>query len=197
MNKNKDNHIVYAAHDVNGNCLYIGEGQPYRYKHITSGTSHIYEANRLHFAGVRIIVEVLHTGLTKKESERIESELIKEMKPLWNKGVREGYSISVNKKKYCMDRFKRCFKTRGIPRSDKIKDYEEIIHHLAKITDNEGVCRLSKGQNIGDLEIPQGFLSKLANAGNDSYYPYLREVFDFSRCGQTGTYTVRIKDWKK
>ena len=29
----KNNHIVYAAFDSKGNCLYVGEGKPDRYKH--------------------------------------------------------------------------------------------------------------------------------------------------------------------
>ena len=31
-----NDHIVYAAFDKVGNCLYVGEGKPNRYKHITS-----------------------------------------------------------------------------------------------------------------------------------------------------------------
>ena len=31
-----NDHIVYAAFDSKGNCLYVGEGKPDRYKHITS-----------------------------------------------------------------------------------------------------------------------------------------------------------------
>ena len=62
-----NDHIVYAAFDSKGNCLYVGEGKPDRYKHITSGVSHVYEANKWHFSGKHISVSVIYSGLTKEK----------------------------------------------------------------------------------------------------------------------------------
>ena len=69
----KNNHIVYAAFDSKGNCLYVGEGKPDRYKHITSGVSHVYEANKWHFANKQVVVKILHEGLTKEQVADLQS----------------------------------------------------------------------------------------------------------------------------
>ena len=39
--------------------VYIGEGRFGRHKHCNSGTSHVYELNKLHFDGVVLEVDVV------------------------------------------------------------------------------------------------------------------------------------------
>lgn len=82
----KDNHIVYVA-TYGSSVMYVGEGQPNRFKHLTSGTSHVYMANKHHFEGKTLKVEVVFQGLTKKESLVEEKKLIEELSPKWNKDV--------------------------------------------------------------------------------------------------------------
>lgn len=74
--------IVYMASSRDGEPLYVGMGREDRHLHLTSGASHVKEANE--YDG-EMIVEVLHQGLTKKEASKIEHRLIAELKPKWNK----------------------------------------------------------------------------------------------------------------
>ena len=74
--------IVYMASTSDGEPLYVGMGRPDRHLHITSGVSHVKEANE--YDG-EMVVEVLHQGLTKKEASKIEHQLISELKPRWNR----------------------------------------------------------------------------------------------------------------
>lgn len=41
----KNNHIVYAAFDSKGNCLYVGEGKPDRYKLINLRVVNLFYIN--------------------------------------------------------------------------------------------------------------------------------------------------------
>lgn len=45
-------HIVYYTTHKD-KIIYLGSGLPNRYKHTTSGTSHVYDLNRLHFSEER------------------------------------------------------------------------------------------------------------------------------------------------
>lgn len=84
--KNK-NHIVYIARKNNGDVKYIGEGLPERYKHVNSGTSHVYELNHEHFLGSPMEIEIYNENLTKSEALTIERFLLNKYKKcgLWNK----------------------------------------------------------------------------------------------------------------
>jgi hypothetical protein len=76
--------IVYVA-KFRGKVMYIGEGKPYRYLHLTSGTSHCYLANKHHFEGNPLSIEVVADFLTKEDARKREAELILELQPEWNK----------------------------------------------------------------------------------------------------------------
>lgn len=80
----RNNHIVYVAR-YNGKVMYVGEGRPERYKHITSGVSQCYEANKHHFEGKPLKVDIVERGLTKEQGRKRERELIDELMPEWNK----------------------------------------------------------------------------------------------------------------
>ena len=77
----KNNHIVYMAM-YRDTCMYIGSGKPDRHKHINSGISHCYQANKHHFRGEVCDIEIPYKGLSKEDSLRIEKELISEIKPI-------------------------------------------------------------------------------------------------------------------
>lgn len=81
-------YVVYAAFDDVGNCLYVGEGVSGRESHITSGTSHVYEANKWHFENKPIRVEILHSSDSKEEVSHLEQLEIFNRTPLWNKVVK-------------------------------------------------------------------------------------------------------------
>lgn len=84
MTEDRDDHIVYIGRYA-GKVMYIGEGRPERYRHLTSGVSNCYEANKHHFSGKRLQVEIVARGLTKQEARSKESELITQLNPEWNK----------------------------------------------------------------------------------------------------------------
>lgn len=76
---------VYIVKNRKGEVLYVGEGKEGRHKHCTSGVSHVYELNKLHFSGAFLSVEVLKRRLTKEESRKQEGVLIESLKPKLNK----------------------------------------------------------------------------------------------------------------
>ena len=67
-----------------GVVVYVGQGNYNRHKHCNSGTSHVYELNKLHFQGAVFDVEV--TILDNKDvAIKKEKELIKKYLPKFNK----------------------------------------------------------------------------------------------------------------
>lgn len=81
----KNDRIVYVC-KYKHSIVYIGCGQPNRYKHCNSGTSHVLELNRIFFMeGVeKLSVEVIHKNLSQDEALKIEKELINFYKPKFN-----------------------------------------------------------------------------------------------------------------
>ena len=62
----KDLYEVYAC-KYNGEYVYIGSGKHGRHRHCTSGCSHVYELNKMHFDGTMndMVVEILYQTLDK------------------------------------------------------------------------------------------------------------------------------------
>lgn len=71
--------------------VYIGEGRFGRHKHCNSGTSHVYELNKLHFDGVVLEVDVVKVFETKVEAESLEKMLINKHQPIYNSKGKVGY----------------------------------------------------------------------------------------------------------
>lgn len=86
-NPESKTHIVYVA-KYHNKVMYVGEGKPKRYYHLTSGTSHVYLANKHHFEGKGLNIEVVVEGLTKAEAKAKESELIISLQPEWNRDLK-------------------------------------------------------------------------------------------------------------
>lgn len=76
---------VYLAM-IKKEIVYIGSGRAgIRHKHITSGISHNYMLNKIHFTKPDSIkVMILHSNLTQDRSLELELELIKEYQPVFN-----------------------------------------------------------------------------------------------------------------
>ncbi len=55
----KELYEVYVCKH-NDVVLYVGQGKSGRHKHCNSGTSHVYELNKLHFSGVNLNVEIVY-----------------------------------------------------------------------------------------------------------------------------------------
>ena len=70
-----------------GNVVYVGKGSKNRHQHCTSGCSHVYELNKLHFTSEKgaVTVHVVHNNLTDEDAINIERELILKYNPIFNK----------------------------------------------------------------------------------------------------------------
>lgn len=97
-----EKHYVYECY-VDGELKYIGNGVGQRYKHCTSGASHVVELNKDLFAGKSLEVKKTHKNLTKAQAEDIEEELIRvNFDSLYNKVVKQYHlpqTPDINKKK--------------------------------------------------------------------------------------------------
>jgi len=185
----ENNHIVYAAFDTNGNCMYVGEGKPDRYKHITSGVSHVYEANKWHFARRKLRVDILAEGLTKAEAMKLEQKKIEELTPAWNKAEHATMTL-----------LSMCnFVTKEIKKFVKNTRYEnsankhiQIAKDMCKLMNNDGNTTITRGQSWCSIKLPSGFMAHLA-AENYEYYPVLRSVFTVN--SKNGVYHIQLKGW--
>jgi hypothetical protein len=79
-----EGHYVYAA-TYNNEIVYVGKGQDNRWLHCTSGVSHVYELNKLHFEGKEVTVEIIKEDMTADEAFKFERELIEKINPPFNK----------------------------------------------------------------------------------------------------------------
>lgn len=81
-----------------GIVVYVGQGYYNRHKHCNSGTSHVYELNKLHFQGVVFDVEV--TILDSKDvAVKKERELIKKYLPKFNKDFMQNGKQMIGKER--------------------------------------------------------------------------------------------------
>ena len=73
--------------------VYTGSGGTGRHKHATSGISHVYALNKLHFEYPDLVtVHLIADNLTQERSLELELELIKHYKPPYNKRDNEKYN---------------------------------------------------------------------------------------------------------
>lgn len=75
---------VYVARDESGVALYVGQGRVGRSSHCNSGTSHVYELNKMHFNGEPILVETVLSGISREDAKQEEIKLIKDLEPRYN-----------------------------------------------------------------------------------------------------------------
>lgn len=75
-------YIYYGR--LNGEIVYIGKGKGDRFRHLNSGMSSCYFANKAHFEGEVVDVEIVERFENNDDALSRESELIRELNPLWN-----------------------------------------------------------------------------------------------------------------
>ena len=78
---------VYVARGVDGEVLYVGQGNIGRNVHCLNGTSHNKHLNRYFFQNGEdgcITTEVLHIVDEQEDAERLEKQIIKELQPIFN-----------------------------------------------------------------------------------------------------------------
>ena len=164
------------AFDENGCVVYVGSGQKDRHKHCTSGISHCYGLNKLHFSGKKIEVELVKTNTSKEESILLERELIEKHKPIFNKQfVKDGD-----------DRIKKMQNTREI-KSHTLKwidssDYITNKKRMARkkvedIFEKYGCLSLISGVKLSPKEI-YFILRPDHTTKKTSLYGILNEIFE-------------------
>ena len=187
-----NDHIVYAAFDSKGNCLYVGEGKPERYKHITSGVSHVYEANKWHFANKKVVVKILHEGLTKEQALAKEKLEINSLHPAWNK-CEYGTMQLLQMCNFVSKEIKSYIKINTRHKSKQTM-YTTLAKDLCKLLDAKGETTITQGQSWNSIKIPNGFMSHLAKEGYNYYAP-LKHLFEVVRDNESQSYSVKLKNW--
>ena len=82
---NKVYEVYICKYD--GEIVYIGQGLKGRYKHCTSGTSHVYELNEIVFCKNKELlnVEIIFESCDQGKVKQLEKELILKHRPIYNK----------------------------------------------------------------------------------------------------------------
>lgn len=189
----KNNYIVYAAFDDKGNCLYVGEGKPDRYKHITSGVSHVYEANKWHFKSKFIEVKILHSNLSKESAMSVECGEINKLKPIWNK-VEASQTYLNEMKRFVTDKIKDFSKTQTSTNSTRIELYTKLAKDLCSVLNSNGETKIFRLQKWSNLKESSGVLSALSRGGVN--HRALRHIFEVVKSIDGTMYSVKLKDWK-
>jgi hypothetical protein len=175
-------HIVYVCR-YKGDCVYVGEGIQNRHLHITSGISHVYQANAYHFSGRVVDVEIIATGLSKAESLELEAKTILELRPAWNKASKceEIPARRVN------DILRQVFGISGMDGKGKVIQVK-AIRYLFKLLNGNYKTMVMSGQ----LESALGATSVLSRCTSGGYYLKVTEIFSVVKSGKG--YDVALLD---
>lgn len=76
-------YYVYAV-EVDNIFIYIGKGYKSRWEHVVSGTSHVYELNRLHFTNQQVRIVALQDNLGSRQAHWFEQSCILKYQPEFN-----------------------------------------------------------------------------------------------------------------
>lgn len=137
----KYKYYVYQA-QLGDEIVYIGKGVGDRYKHLKSGTSHVYEANEAYFLGKDFTVSILEHYETSEEAFGREMELISKIQPKWNVVMirnteRAGY-FGVHFEKYATNQWRCRFKYAGVQISNGYypTEFDAAKAHDAYVLEN-------------------------------------------------------------
>lgn len=139
---------VYLCY-LEDEIVYIGSGKLNRHKHCNSGTSHVYELNKLHFEGVVFDVEVQKYKSRKIANEK-EVELIKKHLPKYNTVYMPKHTSKGDQlEKY--RNFRGIFKVKCL--EQKVLDFTKMCNlldeflksHSLEIIESEGVIFRGRG----------------------------------------------------
>lgn len=115
-------YYVYKA-TLDSIVVYIGKGSGDRYKHLVSGISSNYDANKAHFSGQVVDLEIVEYFECEDFAYKRETELIYELAPLWNYQIR-GVRIDPTKPP-------KTYKSRGVQYmpNKRIKQWRAYSRH--------------------------------------------------------------------
>lgn len=175
-----ENYYVYRA-VFEGDIVYIGMGQGDRYKHLNSGTSHLYSANKAHFDGKCIQVEFIKEGLSKDDAAALEMQEIKEYQPSWNSTYTWAFNMKI--------RMSRAFNNLNAY-GNISSDFALIVsirdgldgEYCSTITNKryKELCGLSLNafiNNFNSSKRPHKFISSLSKVGCGEYKVQLNKKF--------------------
>ena len=169
---------VYIC-SLNKEVLYIGSGKVNRHKHCNSGTSHVYDLNKLHFSGNIFDIE-LKFFTSKEESLEEELALINQHVPKFNI-VHTGKNTS---------------KVDWLHKGDKIR---KSFKHFNQFPEKSGIFK--KMNNLLDLFLDVHNLPMIDHEGvllrGRSFYKArghykIENLIKNYRCSTTGTTRIFI-----
>ena len=156
---------VYVA-CYEGKVMYVGEGKSGRHQHLTSGISHCYYANKYHFMGRLLDVDVVSEYNTKKEASEEEKRLIQELNPEWNKVVHKGESVA-NRHKTCDFLIKAANIT--------CKKQKALLYYVSKRSARCGKYVVTLQELVANIpDISSALMSRLAS--EQKYYKKLQQL---------------------
>lgn len=164
---------VYIGH-LKGVCVYVGEGMHGRWEHLNSGVSHVYQANRCHFSGRKIDIEILDGVFTKTDAVDKERSLIKSLKPTWN--VKDTGMVSVRKS----------LKKLGREFSHKTTHKFKFLLDVADCIQDGNIVLISNYQSRSRLSMILFYW----NRGDK----ILTEILTSAECISSGVYKFKVSD---
>lgn len=132
-------YIVYYV-QYEGTVVYIGSGLVGREKHTTSGVSHVYGLNKLHFTCPHLVsVHILKGFSSKGEALKEEKELILEFRPLYNNQYLEDSSDRYSKSSSLLiKRISRISHAPTIPDTKNIKIICKLLKKYSNYSEKFG-----------------------------------------------------------
>lgn len=184
------NYTVYVV-KLEDEIVYIGSGLKDRYHHCTSGTSHVYDLNRLHFEGKVVDVQVIKTHITKQESLVIEKELILRHRPTFNKvylrdknTAIQNANIASNLIKEMRHQFKMMFGRDFLERYNQ--PIAEIVRFIGISQLMDGATIPGVGEGRRGLSSPKArtlYTNFTAKPTSETYGAWLSTVFEYEKIG--------------
>lgn len=170
--------VYFVSHK--SEVVYIGSGARGREKHTTSGVSHVYELNKLHFTGEEVDVAVVKEFTSKEASLSFEMEQIKKYRPAYNK-VHNNREVTDNMTKYAIfkaDTLKWVKDTNKLHR--QLGRYTKAIKGLFSIFGAkslyDGVCIYGYSTNKYTRPITECYFKGIAN----STWSYILNLVEIS-----------------
>lgn len=160
--------------------MYVGEGKEGRYLHVNSGTSNVYEANRMHFQGIELDVEVI-TVQDKEASVELERELIKELRPAWNVN---GTEFEENRRL-----LRKVFSDIRTPRTTYL--YRVLEYYHPNLTWDNKLTISTKDFNFPRGYNPVSLVAQYSRSAN--HYKSNKYITRCERVG-TGTYDIYLNN---
>lgn len=174
---------IYIAR-LNKNVVYIGSGVNGRHKHVNSGTSHVYELNKLHFQGVIFDIELLGTNYSKEESLNIEKELIEKYQPKYNSVYKDkARSFCANKQKDFYKKLSDYYQSLYLELSLTTRQQTQYKKYLAQLLALIKEFKLTEVPTLVTFPIVANINSEYKTAhriliGDNTVSPEFKKLFD-------------------